>query len=89
MKANDKLRTLRSPDQSLRILMRVIGLLLAGASTFFLTQDLGQVAASTTVFFVVGALLGTITILTSWLPPQEAPQLQEAPVHNGRSRPRG
>lgn len=84
MKANDKLHRFTSPDQSLRRMMRVIGLLLAAASTFFLTQDLGQVATSTTVFFVVGALLGTITVLTSWLPTQDAAQLQEAPV--GRPR---
>lgn len=80
MKANDKLHRPSGPDQSLRYTMRFIGFILAAASTFFLTQDLGQAATSTTVFFLVGAILGTITVLTSWLPSPESSRLQEAPV---------
>lgn len=80
MNTRNKLHQLHAKDQSLRWMMRIIGLVLVAVSAFFVTRDFTQTASAAVWFFGFCAALGTVTLVTSWMPGPKKPQFQESRV---------
>jgi hypothetical protein len=71
-------RPASAQDQTLRWTMRIVGLMLAISSIVFINQDIFTSDLSWW-FFGLCIGLGTITVVTSWLPDTKT-QLQKGPV---------
>ena len=65
-------------DKTLRWMMRMVGVSLAGASMFFITRDL-PASRPADLILGLGTVLGTVTLASSWLPARKRKQKAEDP----------
>ena len=78
MKTGERLQQ-EEQDATLRLKMRVIGILLATASIVFMQQDIFTGTLSIW-FFGTCTGLGVITVISSWLPGPEQVRIPEKAV---------